>query len=57
MQGLGPLFVLIVVVLVITNTIKLLREWERGVDPASGEISGGARPGDDLCHPRHRTHA
>ena len=30
MQGLGPLFVLIVVVLVITNTIKLLREWERG---------------------------
>jgi len=33
MQGIGagPLFVLIIIVIILINTIKLLREWERGV--------------------------
>jgi regulator of protease activity HflC (stomatin/prohibitin superfamily) len=45
MQGLGPLFVLFVVVLVITNTIKLLREWERGVVLRLGQFQAVRGPG------------
>ena len=46
MQGLfGPLFVLFVIVLVITNTIKLLREWERGVVLRLGQFQAVRGPG------------
>jgi regulator of protease activity HflC (stomatin/prohibitin superfamily) len=45
MQGLYPLFVLFVAILVITNTIKLLREWERGVILRLGKFQAVRGPG------------
>jgi len=45
MQGLGPLFVFIIIVLVVTNTIKLLREWERGVVLRLGKFQAVRGPG------------
>ena len=45
MQGLGPLFVFVIVVLVLTNTIKLLREWERGVILRLGKFQAVRGPG------------
>lgn len=45
MQGTGPLFVLIVVVLILLNTIKLLREWERGVILRLGKFQAVRGPG------------
>ena len=45
MQGTGPLFVLIIVVLVLINTIKLLREWERGVILRLGKFQAVRGPG------------
>jgi regulator of protease activity HflC (stomatin/prohibitin superfamily) len=45
MQGTGPLFVLIVIVLVLTNAIKLLREWERGVVLRLGKFQAVRGPG------------
>lgn len=43
--GFGPLFVLIVLVLILTNTIKLLREWERGVILRLGKFQAVRGPG------------
>ena len=45
MQGVGPLFVLIVLVLILTNTIKVLREWERGVVLRLGKFQAVRGPG------------
>jgi len=45
MQGTGPLFVLIVIVLFLTNAIKLLREWERGVVLRLGKFQAVRGPG------------
>ena len=45
MQGTGPLFVLIILVLVLTNAIKLLREWERGVVLRLGKFQAVRGPG------------
>ncbi|MDZ7378288.1 MAG: slipin family protein [candidate division KSB1 bacterium] len=45
MQGSGPLFLLIVVVLILFNTIKLLREWERGVVLRLGKFQAVRGPG------------
>src|SRR2546423_7482586 len=45
MQGTGPLFVLIIIVLVLTNAIKLLREWERGVVLRLGKFQAVRGPG------------
>jgi regulator of protease activity HflC (stomatin/prohibitin superfamily) len=45
MQGAGPLFVLIVIVLFLTNAIKLLREWERGVVLRLGKFQAVRGPG------------
>jgi regulator of protease activity HflC (stomatin/prohibitin superfamily) len=45
MQGAGPLFVLVVVVLFLTNAIKLLREWERGVVLRLGKFQAVRGPG------------
>ena len=45
MQGLGPLFVFLIIVLVVTNTIKLLREWERGVILRLGKFQAVRGPG------------
>jgi len=45
MQGAGPLFVLIILVLVLTNAIKLLREWERGVVLRLGKFQAVRGPG------------
>ena len=45
MQGLGPLFVFVIIVLVVTNTIKLLREWERGVILRLGKFQAVRGPG------------
>jgi len=45
MQGVGPLFVLIILVLVLTNAIKLLREWERGVVLRLGKFQAVRGPG------------
>ena len=43
--GLGPLFVFVIIVLVLTNTIKLLREWERGVILRLGKFQAVRGPG------------
>ena len=45
MPGVGPLFVLIIIVLVLTNAIKLLREWERGVVLRLGKFQAVRGPG------------
>jgi regulator of protease activity HflC (stomatin/prohibitin superfamily) len=45
MQGLGPLFVFFIIVLVVANTIKLLREWERGVVLRLGKFQAVRGPG------------
>ena len=45
MQGTGPLFILIVIALVLFNTIKLLREWERGVILRLGKFQAVRGPG------------
>ena len=45
MQGLGPLFVFFIIVLAVTNTIKLLREWERGVVLRLGKFQAVRGPG------------
>ncbi len=45
MQGTGPLFVLIVVVLFLINAIKLMREWERGVVLRLGKFQAVRGPG------------
>jgi regulator of protease activity HflC (stomatin/prohibitin superfamily) len=45
MQGAGPLFVLIILVLVLINAIKLLREWERGVVLRLGKFQAVRGPG------------
>ena len=45
MQGAGPLFVVIVLVLFLTNAIKLLREWERGVVLRLGKFQAVRGPG------------
>ena len=51
MQGAGPLFVLIILVLVLTNAIKLLREWERGVVLRLGKFQAVRGPGLILVIP------
>src|SRR5262249_31897449 len=45
MYGAGPLFVVVVVVLFLTNAIKLLREWERGVVLRLGKFQAVRGPG------------
>ena len=45
MPGASPLFVLIVIVLFLTNAIKLLREWERGVVLRLGKFQAVRGPG------------
>jgi len=47
MQGIGagPLFVLIIIVIILINTIKLLREWERGVILRLGKFQAVRGPG------------
>jgi len=45
MQGAGPLFVLVIIVIVLTNTVKLLREWERGVILRLGKFQAVRGPG------------
>lgn len=45
MQGTGPLFVLVIIVLILFNTIKLLREWERGVILRLGKFQAVRGPG------------
>ena len=51
MQGSGPLFVLIVIALILFNTIKLLREWERGVILRLGKFQAVRGPGLILVIP------
>ena len=45
MQGTVPLFVLIIIVIILFNTIKLLREWERGVILRLGKFQAVRGPG------------
>src|SRR5262245_36047312 len=45
MQGAGLLFVLLIIVLIVTNTIKILREWERGVVLRLGSFQAVRGPG------------
>ena len=45
MQGAGPLFVLVIIVIVLANTVKLLREWERGVILRLGKFQAVRGPG------------
>ena len=45
MPGTGLLFVLVLIVLIITNAIKLLREWERGVVLRLGKFQAVRGPG------------
>ncbi len=45
MQGIGPLFVLVIIVIILINTIKLLREWERGVILRLGKFQAVRGPG------------
>jgi regulator of protease activity HflC (stomatin/prohibitin superfamily) len=47
MQGIGagPLFVLIIIVIILINTVKLLREWERGVILRLGKFQAVRGPG------------
>src|SRR5207247_3583235 len=51
MQGVCPLFVLIILVLALTNAIKLLREWERGVVLRLGKFQAVRGPGLILVIP------
>jgi regulator of protease activity HflC (stomatin/prohibitin superfamily) len=45
MQGTGPLFVLVIIVIILINTVKLLREWERGVILRLGKFQAVRGPG------------
>jgi len=45
MPSAGPLFVLIVIALILFNTVKLLREWERGVILRLGKFQAVRGPG------------
>lgn len=45
MQGTGLLFVLIIFVIILINTVKLLREWERGVILRLGKFQAVRGPG------------